>query len=165
MGYDDSLLLHSPSVIWSPILRYQNPVISIVLCRSTWACWRCTVWGVKHVPASSLFSVTWVFGEEKHSNFRHVPPVVIEVSNLHMPDLNSVSHHLSKLGGGVSYYLSLSCFSCLNSSADSSPMCFCTAGYTGNGTHCTGMSSKCGQDSRLAHMYWSYAKTRVLFVK
>ncbi|XP_075015285.1 stabilin-1 isoform X2 [Calonectris borealis] len=26
---------------------------------------------------------------------------------------------------------------CLNSSADSPPTCFCSAGYTGNGTHCT----------------------------
>ncbi|XP_052535240.1 stabilin-1 [Tympanuchus pallidicinctus] len=26
---------------------------------------------------------------------------------------------------------------CLNASADSPPMCFCSAGYTGNGTHCT----------------------------
>uniref|UniRef100_A0A8C5J7C1 Stabilin 1 n=1 Tax=Junco hyemalis TaxID=40217 RepID=A0A8C5J7C1_JUNHY len=33
--------------------------------------------------------------------------------------------------------LSLSCFSCLNSSTDSQPTCICSAGYTGNGTHCT----------------------------
>ncbi|POI31311.1 hypothetical protein CIB84_004938, partial [Bambusicola thoracicus] len=26
---------------------------------------------------------------------------------------------------------------CLNASVDSPPMCFCSAGYTGNGTHCT----------------------------
>ncbi|OXB72361.1 UNVERIFIED_CONTAM: hypothetical protein H355_005430 [Colinus virginianus] len=29
---------------------------------------------------------------------------------------------------------------CLNASVNSPPMCFCSAGYTGNGTHCTGMS-------------------------
>ncbi|XP_010140444.1 PREDICTED: stabilin-1, partial [Buceros rhinoceros silvestris] len=28
---------------------------------------------------------------------------------------------------------------CLNSSAGFPPMCFCSAGYTGNGTHCTGL--------------------------
>lgn len=60
---------------------------------------------------------------------------------LHMPDLYSASHQLSKSGGVVSGCWSLSCFSCLNSSTDSQPTCFCSAGYTGNGTHCSGVSS------------------------
>lgn len=125
----------------------------------------CKVWSLC-LDASSLASVTWILCcKEIHSNFRHVPPAVIVVSNLHMPDLDSVSQGPSKSGGVVSDSLPLSCFSCLNSSADSPPTCFCSAGYTGNGTHCTGMSSKCGQDSRLANTCWSYAKTRVLFVK
>lgn len=167
MGRDDSLLLPSPSIIWSLILWYRDAVISIALRRSTWARWRCTVRGVKPVPGCQLPGQhdwrIWCY-KEIHSNFRHVLPVVIVVSNLHMPDLYSGFHWPNKSGGVITDYLSLSCFSCLNSSADSPPTCSCSAGYTGNGTHCTGMSSKCGQDSRLANICWGYTKTRVLFV-
>lgn len=108
------------------------------------------------LDASSLASVTLVFGAVKKYTATSGMFLLWSVWTLTCTCQTCIVS--SKSGGAVGDCLSLSCFSCLNSSADSSPMCFCSAGYTGNGTHCTGTSSKCGQDSRLAKTWGWFVK-------
>lgn len=136
-GWNDSLVLPSPSIIWYPVLGTGNLPSPLYLAEAH-GCGEVALWEA-WAGLQVLDSMTGVFGAVKE---------YLECAScghcglLHTPDLYSASHQPSKSGGVVSDCLSLSCFSCLNSSTDSLPTCFCSAGYTGNGTHCTGMSSK-----------------------
>lgn len=131
-GWNDSLVLPSPSIVQTPVLS-RAPAIPPVPCSSSGVWWRCTVEGLGWTPGPgqhdwSVWSCKWI------------PGMCLLWSLWSLACARFVQ--CFPPGCVVNDCLSLSCFSCLNSSTDSLPTCFCSAGYTGNGTHCTGVSSK-----------------------